>query len=282
MAPGSPSGLAGGAGVGGRLAGAAAGALVHPPWGPLPGRWQVTCEQGGLEGRAGWLGTRGSVLPVTDPLCPRPHRGSDLRQCLGTVSFRRGRWECGPAVPWAGVGPARAGGRCGPRAPAPRHRTNPSGDPPGPARPPGSWGWGPTTASFLPSSVPPDGGGRGGRWPERGASWREGGRSRSTPLPAALSPRGLRGTESHPVPASGPLGSSTRRGRGGRTEPGARGGRPACDGDRGDQLRPRCMSALPQQGQVYVDGGAGWTGHQTPGNDTAGVAERAGWRPACN
>lgn len=117
-----------------------------------------------------WLRTWASVLPVTDALCPRPHRGSDLRQCLGTVSFRKGRWERGPAVPWAGVGPARAGGQCGPCAPAPRHRTNHSGDPPGPARPPWSWGWGPTTASFLPSSVPPDGGGRGGRWPEHGAS----------------------------------------------------------------------------------------------------------------
>ena len=246
------------------------------------GRWQVTCEQGGLEGRVQGLRTWGSVLPVTDPLCPRPHRGPDLPQCLGTVSFRKGRWECGPAVPWAGVGPARAGGQCGPVLLLPGTAQTIRVTLQGPRVPLGAGAGGPPRPlSFHPQCPLMEvGEGAGGLSTELPGGKRGG--PGAPPLPAALCPRGLRGTESHPVPASGPLGSSTRRGWSSRTKPGARRGLPACDGDRGDQLRPPCMSALPQQGQVYVDDGAGWTGHQTPGNDTAGVAEHAGWQPACN
>lgn len=162
-------------------------------------------------------------------------------------------------------GPGQGGRPVWPRAPAPRHRTNHSGDPPGPARAPGSWGWGPTTASFLPSSVPPDGGGRGGRWPEHGASWREEGRSRSTPLPAALCPRGLRGTESHLVPDSGPLGSSTRRGRGGRTEPGPAGAGPHVTGTVGTSYgHLACLPYLSRDRFTWTMGRVG-RGTRLPG-----------------
>lgn len=129
-------------------------------------------------------------------------------------------------------------------------RTNPLGDPPGPARPP--WGAG-AGAPSRPVSFRLWGPLRkvdeGGRWPEHGASWREVGGHGAPP-------------SCHPVPSRpasprlpGPLSSSAPKGPGRGPEPGVRGGPPGVTGtvpseglwDRGglNPARARVLRTLP-------------------------------------